>query len=383
MLQGHFLLETGRGERRDCVQKDWEQKVRFGLSVLTLGLAGILAGCSPANTAKESATQNETNTQNMATDGANKPAKSIAITAIVEHPSLDDIRYGVIDELASQGYVPDQNLTVNFQSAQGNTATAAQISKQFVADNPDLIVTISTPSAQSMVAATKEIPIVYTAISDPLRAKLLDEAGKPTQANVTGLSSQLPLDPQLDLIQEIMPNAKAIGFVYSPGEANSVSVRDALKEALPKRGLTLVDVPANRSTDVAMATRSLDGKADLIFTSLDNNVASAFEAMTAAANELKLPIIASDEFSVRRGATAALGVNDYDFGRTTGKMAAKVLDGTPINSIEPQIMNNLTLYVSPKHAQTQGISLPQAVLEKGINVDETPAKKSAGEKNKS
>lgn len=357
--------------------------LRRGLCVAGLGVMGLMAGCGNHNTshqgqqAEETASSTKSDTQEAkqepnATDGR---TQTVAITALVDHPSLEDIRHGVIDELAEQGHQEGKNLNIHFQSAQGNMATVGQISRQFVADNPDVIVTITTPSAQSMLSATKEIPIVYTAVSDPVRAKLIDENNKPTQPNVTGLSSQLPLEPQIDLIQKIKPTVKNIGFVYSAGEANSVSVRDELKKILPKRGLTLIDIPANRPTDIAMATKSLDGRADVIFTSLDNNVASAFEAMAAAANELKIPIIASDEFSVRRGATAALGVNDYDFGRTTGQMVAKILDGSPVNTLEPQVMNKLTLYVSPQHAKNQAVTLPTDVMAQAINVDETPSSK--------
>ncbi|KAF0569999.1 ABC transporter substrate-binding protein [Psychrobacter sp. NPDC078370] len=332
----------------------------YGVALSAISTLGLI-GCSNSSTETAATAENST-----ATD---KPAKSIAITQIVEHPSLDDMRRGIIDELADNGYVEGQNLTVNFQSAQGNTATAGQIAKQFAGDNPDAIVAISTPSAQSVVAATTTIPIIYTAVSDPLGAKLITADGKPFQSNLTGLSSQLPLEPQLDLLQQIKPDLKTIGYVYSPGEANSVSLRENLKQALPARGLSLLDIPANRPTDIGMATRSLQGRADIIYTSFDNNVASAFEAMTQAANELKLPIIASDEFSVKRGATAALGVNDYDFGRTTGKMVYRVLNGEAVNTIKPEVMNDLTLYVSPKHAKTQGVSLPAELLKNAINVD--------------
>ncbi|MGB5876873.1 MAG: ABC transporter substrate-binding protein [Psychrobacter nivimaris] len=332
----------------------------YGVALSAISTLGLI-GCSNSSTETAATAENST-----ATD---KPAKSIAITQIVEHPSLDDMRRGIIDELADNGYVEGQNLTVNFQSAQGNTATAGQIAKQFAGDNPDAIVAISTPSAQSVVAATTTIPIIYTAVSDPLGAKLNTADGKPFQSNLTGLSSQLPLEPQLDLLQQIKPDLKTIGYVYSPGEANSVSLRENLKQALPARGLSLLDIPANRPTDIGMATRSLQGRADIIYTSFDNNVASAFEAMTQAANELKLPIIASDEFSVKRGATAALGVNDYDFGRTTGKMVYRVLNGEAVNTIKPEVMNDLTLYVSPKHAKTQGVSLPAELLKNAINVD--------------
>ncbi|WP_286707738.1 ABC transporter substrate-binding protein [Psychrobacter sp. UBA2514] len=335
----------------------------YGVALSAISTLGLI-GCS------NSSTDTAATTENSSAADAEKPAKSIAITQIVEHPSLYDMRRGIIDELADNGYVEGQNLTVNFQSAQGNTATAGQIAKQFAGDNPDAIVAISTPSAQSIVAATTTIPIIYTAVSDPLGAKLINEDGKPFQSNLTGLSSQLPLEPQLDLLQQIKPEMKTIGYVYSPGEANSVSLRDSLKQALPARDLTLLDIPANRPTDIGMATRSLQGRADIIYTSFDNNVASAFEAMTQAANELKLPIVASDEFSVKRGAAAALGVNDYDFGRTTGKMVYRVLNGEAINNIEPAVMNDLTLYISPKHAKTQGVSLPAELLKNGINVDE-------------
>ncbi len=330
-----------------------------GAALSVMSMFGLV-GCS------NSATETVTDDATVSTD---KPAKTLAITQIVEHPSLDEIRRGLLEELADNGYVEGKNLTVNFQSAQGNLATAGQIAKQFAGDLPDAIVAISTPSAQSIVSSTTNIPVIYTAISDPLAAKLIDENNVPFQSNVTGLSSQLPIEPQLNLIQKIAPNAKTIGYVYSPGEANSVTVLNQLKKAAPARGLQILDLTANRPTDVAMATRSLDGRADVIYTSLDNNVVSAFEAMASAANELKIPVIASDEFSVRRGATAALGVNDYDFGRVTGKMVYRVLNGEAVNTVKPQVMNNLTLYVSPKHAQAQGVSLSTEVLKDAINVD--------------
>lgn len=336
----------------------------FRLSLFGAAITASLGliGCSNST---DTATTNE----NAVAD-TDKPAKTLAITQIVEHPSLDEMRRGIIDELADNGYVEGQNLKVNFQSAQGNTATAGQIAKQFAGDNPDAIVAISTPSAQSIVASTKTVPVIYTAISDPVAAKLINENDVPIQSNVTGLSSELPIEPQLDNIQKIVPNAKTIGYVYSPGEVNSVVVLNQLKQAAPARGLKILDVTANRPTDVAMATRSLSGRADVIYTSLDNNVVSAFEAMAGAANELDIPVIASDEFSVRRGATAALGVNDYDFGRTTGKMVYRVLNGEAVNTIKPEVMNTLTLYASPKHAAEQGVSLSADLLKNAINIDE-------------
>lgn len=334
------------------------------LSALVLG-AVMMFGCG----------QNQTPAQNPTeSQGADKAAKTIAISAIVEHPSLDDIRKGVMAGLNDLGYTEGKNLTVNFQSAQGSPATAVQIAKQFAADAPDAIVGITTPTAQSLAAATQTIPLIYTAVSDPVAAKLINADKVATLPNITGLSSELPLEPQIELFTKVKPNAKRIGFVYSPGEANSVALKERLLEILPKYDMVLVDVPANRSADVATATRALDGRADLIYTSLDNNVASAMEAMVQVANELDLPIIASDEYSVRRGAAAALGVNDFDFGVATAKLVARVLDGESPSQIKPEVMNTLTLYISPKHAQEQGVTLGDDIKQDAIDVDSVPRK---------
>lgn len=361
-------------------------QVNFKSGVLAVFVAlGVgLVGCGqnkPNEQKTDGATAgqaNATNTQALDTakaeDSTTKPAKTLAISAIVEHPSLNDIRFGLIDGLADFGYKEGQNLTINFQSAQGNMATAGQIAKQFVADSPNAIVAITTPTAQSLAAATQTIPLVYTAVSDPVAAKLINKDNKATQANITGLSSQLPLEPQLELFTKIAPNAKRIGYVYSPGEANSLALKERLAVELPKKGMSLVDVPANRSADVGEATKSLAGKVDLIYTSMDNGVASAMESMVGAANEMQVPVITSDEFSVRRGAAAGLGVNDYDFGKKTAELVAQILDGKAPNEVDPTVMDTLTLFISPKHAAKQGVTVDLTTLGESINVDTVPAR---------
>ena len=166
-------------------------------STLRLSLYGAAISATLGLIGCSNTTDTAAKTDDNTTADTDKPAKTLAITQIVEHPSLDEMRRGIIDELADKGYVEGQNLTVNFQSAQGNTATAGQIAKQFAGDNPDAIVAISTPSAQSVVASTKTVPVIYTAISDPVAAKLIDENDVPIQSNVTGLSSELPIEPRI------------------------------------------------------------------------------------------------------------------------------------------------------------------------------------------
>src|SRR5437867_7988535 len=172
--------------------------------------------------------------------------KSVAVTAIVEHKALDAVRDGVKDELKSAGFDSGKTLKYEFQSAQGNTGTAAQIARKYVGDHPDVIVAIATPSAQAMVAATRDIPVVFSAVTDPVAAKLVktwDASG----TNVTGVSDMSPLDKHVGLIRKIAPNAKRVGVVYSPGEANSVAIIEALKKAMPAAGLTLVEGAAART----------------------------------------------------------------------------------------------------------------------------------------
>ena len=337
-------------------------KLSFAYSALA---ALVLAACTPAEQ-KPAAEQGAS-----AASGAAAPAemKTVAITAIVEHPALDAVRKGVIEELAAQGYKEGENLKIDFQSAQGSTANAAQIAKKFAGDNPDVIVAIATPSAQSVVAATKTIPVVYSAVTDPVAAKLVS-SWEPSGTNVTGVSDELPLEPQIDLMKKIVPNLKSVGYVYSPGEVNSTIVLDQLKAALDKDGITVAAAPAQRTTDVPTAARSLKGKADLIYTSLDNNVVSAYESLYKVAVENKLPLVASDTGSVERGAVAALGINYHDMGVATGKMVVRILKGEKAGDIAPQRMEKLDLYVSKKHAAEQGITLSDAVLQEAKEVQE-------------
>lgn len=195
----------------------------FSKALLLGGVCtAILTGCNQS-------AQDTSTTDTAATGDAATAMKTVAITAIVEHPALDDVRKGVIDELNEAGFKDGENLKVNFQSAQGNTATAGQIAKQFVADNSDVIVAIGTPSAQSVAAATSSIPLVFSAVTDPVAAKLvtkLDGSG----TNVTGGSDALPYEPQIELMRQIIPSLKNVGYVYSPGEVNSTIILKNLKE---------------------------------------------------------------------------------------------------------------------------------------------------------
>jgi len=293
--------------------------------------------------------------------------KSVAVTAIVEHPALDAVRDGVQDALKQAGYESGKNLKWQYQSAQGNTGTAAQIARKFVGDRPDAIVAIATPSAQSVVAATKEVPVVYSAVTDPVAAQLVPSM-EASGTNVTGVSDLLALDKQIELIKTVVPGAKRVGMVYNPGEANSVVVVKQLQELLPKAGMTLVEAAAPRTVDVASAARSLIGKVDVIYTNTDNNVVSAYESLVKVGNDAKIPLVASDTDSVKRGAIAALGIDYHDLGVQTGKIVVRILKGEKPGAIPSETSSNLRLFVNPGAAAKQGVSLSDALLKSAAEV---------------
>ena len=298
----------------------------------------------------------------IATPALSADQPSVAVTAIVEHPALDAVRDGVRDELKAAGYEDGKNFKFSYQSAQGNVGTAAQIARKYAGDRPSAIVAIATPSAQSAVAATKQIPVIYSAVTDPVAAKLVKDWG-PSGTNVTGVSDLSPLEKHLELIKKIVPNAKRVGVIYSPGEANSVAIVAALKKAAGPAGITIVEAAAARTVDVPTAAQSLIGKADAIYTPTDNNVVSAFEGIVKVAQQAKLPVIAADTATVERGAVAALGLNYYDIGRQTGKIVVRVLKGEAPGKIASQTSTNFELFVNPGAAKLQGVTLPEELLK--------------------
>ncbi|MBY3169630.1 MULTISPECIES: ABC transporter substrate-binding protein [Rhizobium] len=301
------------------------------------------------------------------------PAKAdsvtVAVTAIVEHPALDAARKGVLDALTAAGYKEGENLKFVFESAQGNPATAAQIARQFAGDEPNVIVPISTPSAQAVVSSTRDIPVVFTAVSDPLGAQLVKNMDKPG-GNVTGLSDMSPVAEHLALIKEILPDLKTIGYLYNSGEANSVSLLAVLKAEAEKAGLKVVESAATKSAEVQGAARALVGRADAIYIPTDNTIISALEGAVAVAEESKLPLFTADTDSVSRGSIAALGFNYYDVGKQTGDIVVRVLKGENPGDIAVKTAAGSDLVVNKAAAEKMGVTLPQSVLSRANKVIE-------------
>ena len=292
---------------------------------------------------------------------------TVAVTAIVEHPALDAARDGVKDALAAEGFKDGDTIDFVYQSAQGQPATAAQIARQFVGDGVTVIVPISTPSAQAAVAATKDIPIVFTAVTDPLAAQLVASLAKPG-GNVTGISDMSPMADHVALIKEITPDVKKLGVLFNPGEANSVSLVTRLKEVAGPAGIEIVEAAATKSADVQAAARGLVGNVDAMYVPTDNTVVSALEAAISVAEENKIPFYAGDTDSVKRGALASIGFNYYDVGVETGKVVARILKGEKPGDIDVTFASGSDLYVNKSAAAKMGVTIPEAVLARANTV---------------
>lgn len=298
---------------------------------------------------------------------AAEPVK-IGIMQIVDHPALNATRDGVRDVLQEvYGYVPDQDIIYDMQSAQGDVATANTIARKFVSDQVDVIVSIATPTSQAVANATKEIPIVFSAVTDPVSAGLVKDLNKPG-GNVTGVSDMTPVDRQVEMLKYVFPDAKNLGTVYNAGEVNSVVTNDLAKVACEKYGMSLIEATVSTSADVAIATQSLVGKVDAIYVSTDNTVVSALETVIKVCQDKKIPLILADPTTLEKGATMALGFDYYLHGRQTGDMVARILKGEKPSDIPVEFANKLVLMVNSKNLEILGVQADdfKALLEKYV-----------------
>lgn len=283
--------------------------------------------------------------------------KVVSITQIVEHPALDNARKGFMDGLKEAGV----DAKFNVHIAQGNAATNVQIAGQMLDEKPNLVLAIATPGAQVCAQKIKDIPVVFTAVSDPVGAGLVKTMDAPG-GNLTGMTDMPPVDKQLELIKKILPKAAKLGVVYNAGEANSVSQVNAVKAAAAKMGLTVVEATVANSGGVFQAAKSLVGKCDAVYIPLDNTVVSAFESLVKVCEENKLPLFSSDNESVEKGAIAALAVDYYAMGKQTAGMAKKILDGAKPATLPVESLKNLDVHLNLKAAKAQGVTVPADVV---------------------
>jgi len=271
---------------------------------------------------------------------------NIGITQIVEHPSLDLIRSGVEDALKNSKY--KDKIVFNYQNAQGDFMTAQTIAAQFN-ESSDIIVAITTPSAQAALNKIPEKPLFFTAVTNPVIAGL---KGK----NITGVSDMSPVKEQVKLIQELLPKTKTIGTIYTTSEANSTYLTEEFTKVAEKEGYKVIARGVTNVTEIASAMDSLLGEVDTLYTTKDNNIASAYSLIIDRANKANLPVIGATRDFTKAGALASSGISEYQVGYQTGEMVIRYLDGEKIENMPIEYLNKSELTINEKQMKKYRIS---------------------------
>ena len=281
---------------------------------------GMVAGCG-GNTS-------DNGTAGTQAAEASRDSYKIGISQFAEHGSLDNCREGFLEGLKEAGIEEGKNLTVEYQNAQTDTGTASTIADSFVSGKVDMICAIATPCASSAYNSclNTDIPVVYTAVSDPVSAGLANEDGT-SIGNITGSSDILPVEEQLKMIREMMPEAKKIGILYTTSEANSCSTIEQYKSLAGDYGFEIVDTGINTSADIEIAATDLVSKVDCLCNLTDNTVVNALQTVLDKANNAGIPVFGSEIEQVKSGCVASMGIDYFQLGVETGAMAAKILKG--------------------------------------------------------
>ena len=309
--------------------------------------AGILSGCTAGN-------------PSSAASGAKEKPYRIGIIQPVEHTSLNQIREAVIAELNANS--AEGSIEIIYKNGQGDAANTNTIVSQFVGDGVDMIIPIATGPAQVAAAATKEIPIVFAAVSYPVEAGLVPSMEE-TKGNITGVSNAIAIEDIIALSGRLTPDVKTIGMIYNSGEVNSVSSTNRAKAYCDKVGLKYVEATITSSGDLLQAVQSLNGKVDAIFSPNDNTVASAMATLAAEAIKAKLPVYVGADSMVLDGGLATVGI-DYDIlGRQVAQMALRIKGGEAIADNPVEIVSEYANMVNPVTAKAIGLELPQDVLD--------------------
>ncbi|SDM49695.1 putative ABC transport system substrate-binding protein [Cryobacterium flavum] len=307
---------------------------------------------------------------------ASEPAAStaddmitIGISQIVQHQALDDAREGFKKAFADAGYVEGTDIEFDEQNAQGEQATASTIAAKFAADKVDLVLAIATPTAQAAAQTIIDIPVLFTAVTEPEEAGLVASWEKPG-SNITGTSDLNPVKEQLELIQEILPDAKSVGVIYSSGEVNSDVQVELAKQAAKDLGLTIKEATVTNSSEVAQATESL-GDVDAIYIPTDNRVTEGLEAVIQYSEANQIPLFGAENGQVERGAIATYGISYTDLGYQTGQMAIRILeDGENPADMPVETLDTIEFILNPVAAERMGVTLSEELIAKADRIIE-------------
>jgi putative ABC transport system substrate-binding protein len=294
---------------------------------------------------------------------------TVSVNQFVEHTALNATLQGM------QDYLKDNNVDVKFKVhiAQGNTGIANQIAQQMIGEEPDLMVAIATPCAQACAQALNKAPekmkrpLVFTAVTDPVAAGLVEDLIKPG-GNTTGVSDQLQVKKHLEMIIKFKPGIKRLGVMYNAGEANSKATITEIKAQCEELGIKVVESTAANTAEVYQAAKGLAGRVDAIFIPTDNTIVKALESVLKIGTQAKVPVFAADVDAVKRGAVAAMGFDYYKLGIKAGAMVEKILKGTSPADLPVGFLDELQLHINVKASEMMGITPPQELLEQASQI---------------
>ena len=281
----------------------------------------------------------------------------IGISQFITHQSLDATREGFVDELAKQGYVEGENIEINLQNAQGEQRNLKTISQQ-LAESSDVVLAIATPSAQSLANTTQTTPVIFSAVTDPVSAKLVESREHPG-GNVTGTSDQSSdaISTQINLIKKVLPKAKTIGILYTQSEPNSVVQKDEAKRLLEEKGFTVVEKTILDSNNVKAAAESLMTEVDMVFVPTDNIISSTMETVKQVSIKHKVPVFGGSTEMIAVGGLYNYGTNYEELGRQTARMLIRVLKGEKPENIAVELPEKLELHTNQEMADALGIDI--------------------------
>lgn len=319
---------------------------RSKLMIATVAASSlILAGCSDSGSG----------------DGGD--TYQIGISQLVQHPALDAATEGFKEAFEEAGV----DVEFDEQNANGEQATALTIAQQFNSDSKDLVLAVATPAAQAAAQSIQDAPVLFTAVTDPVEADLVESNDAPG-GNVTGTNDMADIAKQLEMLKEIVPDAKKVGIVYSSGEVNSEVQVKAAKEAAKDLDLEIVTQTVTTGNDIQQATEAL-GDVDAIYVPTDNMVVAGISSLVGVANDKDIPVIGAESGTVEGGAVATLGIDYKELGKQTGEMALRILeDGEDPAEMPVEGANEFTYVVNEEAAKEQGVTIPQSILDEAEKV---------------
>ena len=310
-----------------------------------MSCAALLAGCS-SSSASQSASSSASSASGSSAALASSEVYSIGLAQLVDHPSLNTIREAFLSEMEDEGYKEGENITINYQNAAGKTSNLDSIMSGYQADDVNAIVAIATPTAMAAQNYSENIPVIFSAVSDPVGAGLVETIEKPG-GNITGTSDEIQVEQIVDLMLELSPDVKTVGVLYNPGEANSVSNINRFKKYAESKGLTVTEKTGTDNTTMQQAAVELANSADAIFSPNDNTVATGMVSLAQVARDAGIPYYVGADSMVETGGFATMGINYEDLGRETAKMTIDVLKGeSPADMPVKVFKDNLNIYIN-------------------------------------